>query len=102
MPQLLDVSKLRWDKYDKNRSALKDDLSPIGRAQVAPKSPTCRLAVGPVFENDSEDKEPINGKSLKNAHLDHEEKPDSPHGSAPAKGNGSGGRPAAAAVGEAD
>lgn len=73
-----------------------------GKGNFVPHlSPICSPFVGGVLGRGNEEPGPVSGRiseeSLKNAHLDHEEKPDSPRGSAPDKGNGS-----AAAVGEAD
>jgi hypothetical protein len=72
---LFDVTK--YEKYDRNLSPLNMNLSPLntdlshrGRPQVAVKSPPSRPPVHDDFLNDSEKKEPINGKSVKNAHLD--------------------------------
>jgi DNA primase catalytic core len=70
MSRLLDVSKIKKRGYDANRSGQKVKRSDSGRPQVGPKSGGCRGEDRPVFPNDPGRKEPINGKSLKNAHLD--------------------------------
>jgi len=62
---LLEVSQLKKQGYDANRSPLDDNRSPTGRPQVAPKSPTCRPLGGPVSVNDSEQIKPVNGKTPK-------------------------------------
>ncbi len=74
MPRLINVSKLKKREYDANPSPQIENLSPTGRPQVAPKSPPCRPPGGPVSLNDLEAVQPINGKSLKNAHLDESKK----------------------------
>jgi hypothetical protein len=70
MTGLLDVSKLRNCKYDDNWSGQNEERSGSGRPQVGPKSGGGRGADRPVFQNDSGEKEPTNGKIPKNAHLD--------------------------------
>jgi hypothetical protein len=67
---LIDVSRLRKCDYDANRSGQNEERSGSGRPQVGPKSGGCRGANRPVSVNDIAALPPINGKRVKNAHLD--------------------------------
>jgi hypothetical protein len=70
LPRLLDVSQLGGQKYDRKRSGQNAEWSEGGRPEVGPKSGGGRGAKSPLLRSDSKGMGPVNGKAVKNAHLD--------------------------------
>ena len=65
LPGLLDVNSLEKQKYDARWSGVNGEKSGTCRPQVGVKSGGCRGADRPVFQNDSKEITPPNGKASK-------------------------------------